>query len=316
MGKNPPDVIVVDANSRFLEYTHPGAARILLKSGKASIFSTNPFAIKLNREVDKSSIRRGKSMASQTPRNFTEYFSKERDVYVQNLADAKVSVEFPLSSGQSEGFLFTNSKDPVNLSQYIPFDAIKASMDFRKLLSRRPPVLNLLTEQEYMAYYTRKAQSMKLVNANKKPDVEAAIDLAESKRAKASDKTLKLTNETPKPLHEVVESGSGPGGATMFGERSRVASTEVVTEEEVIKPRVLHLCNQVKAELPEEEKMSAKDLLSELQELSGLTIDDLEYVRSHGYYKTVKKWAKEELAKLAASEEGSDDASEPTEAKA
>ena len=234
-------------------------------------------------------------------RNFTDHFKDEHDVYVQNVANAQVSCEFPLAPGRVEGFLFPHVRDPINLSQFIPFHAIKDSMDFRKLLSRRPPALQILTLEEYQAYYQDKAQRNGLVDNSGKPDIDAAIDASEERRRRTADRNLRepVTDKTPEPIHEIIEKGTGPGGIPHFGEKQRVASKEIVTEDDVISPRVLHLCNQVKSEIPEEERMPAKDLLEALQEIPTLTMDDYEHVRSHGFYNTVKKWDKQQMSTMA-----------------
>jgi len=248
-------------------------------------------------------------------RNFTEAFREEKDVYVQNLADAQVSCEFPLGEGRVEGFTFPHNRDPINLTQHIPFNAIKNSMDFRKMLSRRPPALQLLEQQEYEAYFKKLAKVRGLTDTAGKPDVDAAIDASEEKRRRTADRTMRepVSDRSPDPIHEVVEKGTGPGGAARFGERQRVAHNDVVAEDEIINPRVLHLCNQVKAEIPEEERMSAQELLESLQDIPNLSMDDLEHIRAHAFYKTVKKWAKNEMANRIDAESDKDEpASEAT----
>ena len=242
--------------------------------------------------------------------NFTEFFRDEKDVYVQNIANAQVSVGFQISPNHTEGFLFSNSRDPVNLTQHIPFSAIKNSMDFRKMLSRRPPVLQILSMDEYDAYFKKRASSLGLMNSEGAPDTEAAMDLAEERRRRTTDKNYKTSDTTPTPLHRVAEKGSGPGGATMFGERERVEHDDAVAEDEIINPRVLHLCNQVKAEVPEEERMPARELLESLSDIPTLSLDDIEHIRAHGYYKSVKKWAKQKASELIESEEEADDTEE------
>jgi hypothetical protein len=298
-GPSQDQVIVVDSEKRFLEYTNPGMARKLLREHKARVFSKVPFAIMLFRTVPTTEINRRKVMSSV--RNFTEYFKVERDVYVQNVANAQVSCEFPLGPGRVEGFLFPHNRDPINLSQFIPFNAIKESMDFRKLLSRRPAALQLLNEEEYQVFFKDKAKRNGLLDSDGKPDVEAAIDSSEERRRRTADRNLReqITDKDPLPIHEVVERGTGPGGIPHFGEKQRVASKELITEDDVINPRILHLCNQVKSEIPEEERMAAKDLLESIQEIPTLTMDDYEHIRAHGFYKTVKKWAKQQMGMLS-----------------
>jgi len=302
MGRSQ-EIIVLDSERRFLEYTRPGTARLLLKEGKARVFSRQPFAIMLLRTVSAAEIRR--RIVMPAPRNFTEYFRNEKDVYVQNLANAQVSCEFPIGPNRVEGFTFPHNRDPINLTQHIPFHAIKDSMDFRKMLSRRPPALQLLNEEEYNAYFEKRASQQGLKDRSGKLDIDAAIDSSEEKRRRTADKNLRenVTDKDPEPIHEVIESGTGPKGATHFGERNRVMPKEVVAEDDIINPRVLHLCNQVKNEIPEEERMPAKDLLDELQGLPDLKLDDLEHIRAHGFYKSVKKWSKQKMSEISDSEE-------------
>jgi len=177
------------------------------------------------------------------------------------------------------------------------------------MLSRRPPALQLLTEDEFDSYFTKQAKSKGLLDTDGTPDVDAAIDASEEKRRRTADRNMRenVTDRETSPIHEVTESGTGPGGAARFGERQRVSPSEIVAEDDVINPRVLHLCNQVKNEVPEEERMPAKDLLEEIQSIPELKLDDLEHIRAHGFYKTVKKWAKQAMTKLVEREEADDE---------
>jgi len=250
-------------------------------------------------------------------RNFTDYFKTEREIYVQNVSDAQVSVEFPVAANHTEGFLFPYTRDPINLTQHFPFDVIKRSTDLRKMINRRPAVLNVLTQEEYNAYFASKAKARGLLDGKGKPDIDAAIDQSEESRRRTADKNLRepIATTTPEPLHDVLESGSGPGGAAHFGERVRVVSREVVSEDDVINPRVLHLCNQVKAELEDSERMAATELLEALQQIPDLSMDDYEHIRAHGFYKTVKKWAKNQVAILASTQGEAEDDEEEDGAK-
>ena len=246
-------------------------------------------------------------------RNFTEYFAHEREIYVQNVSDSQVSVEMPVAPGRSEGFLFPYNRDPINLTQHFPFEVIKRSTDLRKMVNRRPACLSFMSQEEYNAYFASKAKARGLYDGKGKPDIDAAIDQSEESRRRTADRNTRepIVASTPEPLHDVIESGSGPGGAAHFGEHIRVQSREMVSEDDVINPRVLHLCNQVKAELEDSERMAATELLEALQQIPDLKMDDYEHIRAHGYYKTVKKWAKNMTASLASSEgEGEDDSEE------
>lgn len=45
------EVLVLDAERRFLGYAHPAMARRLLKDGKAIVYSREPFVIQMNKSV-------------------------------------------------------------------------------------------------------------------------------------------------------------------------------------------------------------------------------------------------------------------------
>ena len=224
--------------------------------------------------------------------NWTEFFREEHDIYVQNVANAQVSIEFEIAPGIVQGFLFSHSRNPLNLTQHIPFQAIRGSVNFRKMLNRRPPVLQLLTEEEFKEFYARKAHEWKL------SDTDAAIDHAEEVRQGIAQHKAVTTDDAPKPIHEVVEDG------TRLGERKivRPAEGEVVSSDEIINPRVLHLCNQVGSEVQEKDKMPASEMLEELEKVEPqLKLDDYEYLRGHGFWKSVKKWSQGKAAALATS---------------
>jgi len=236
--------------------------------------------------------------------NWTEYFKEEKDVFVQNIANGQVSLQFETSPGQTIGFLVPHTRDPFNLTQHVPFDSIKRSADFRKMINRRPPALQLLTEEEYLEHYKNKAKRQGL-----KSHMDA-INEAEERRQALVNKVPKANMPEPKPIHEVVQDGK------KFGEHKEVRSLETATEDEVINPRVLHLCQQVNIQIEDKDKMKAGELLAELQNIEEeLKLDDFEYVRAHGYWKTVRNWAKAKVNQLAAAEEG-DDTAEASPAEA
>lgn len=278
------EVLVLDAERRFLDYTHPATARKLLKEGKAVVYSRAPFAIQLNKAVEAPNrIKRKEKQMAIT--SFTRFFEKEQDIYVQNISNCQVSVQFNLGPGQSESYLFSPSKDPVNITQRIPFNAVKQSMDFRKMLNRTPPVLQVLDESEYQAFYARQAKSQGLKS------IEEAIQKAEEKAAAVrghvqlpdAPKPLKTTDVHPededKPTH--------------------------VQEQDEVKPQILNLCLQVHASLEDQTRMPAQTFISELDNIPDLNMLDWEYVQSHGYYKSVKNLARKKIADLATSEDDS-----------
>jgi hypothetical protein len=293
------NVTVLDSEQRFLEYTHPAVARKLLKEGGAVVWSRDPFAIKLTKAVPKPSYQRRADMEINS---YTQFFRDECEVYVQNVSNAQVSVTFEIGPGRTDSYLFPNRRDPINLSQQFPFAVIKNSMDFRKMLTRRPAVLKLLDEKEFESFYAKKAEQDGLYTVNEKgkrvPDLRAALDKAEEERNQYQRKEPLPNAKVPEPLHDVVDDDPH------FGGKKTVQARQQLQVDDVINPRVLHLCNQVNTMLSDQEKMPANQLLGELKDLTGdLKVDDFEYIRAHGWYQSVKKWAKTELAR-AVSEHG------------
>lgn len=226
----------------------------------------------------------------QAPINFTEFFKEERDIFVQNVSGTQVSLMFEVGAGRFQSHLFDTTNRPVNLTQYVPFAAIKNSMDFRKMIVRRPPILILMSEEQYTKYYNTMAVSEGLTtevvdeqgNKVKVPDVAAALE-------RAQEEQRKVLNHEPLPLDQTRN--STPSESEPLPTRNN----QPIMAEDIINPRILHLCNQVKNEIPENERMPAAELITSLKQLHGLTVDDLEYVRAHGFYTSVRKWAKTQI---------------------
>jgi len=200
MGKDQ-DILVLDQERRFLEYPHPAVARRLLKEGRATVYSKRPFAIQLNKSVVNLGKTRTKEDSMTKIINFTEFFKEERDIYVQNVSNCQVTVNFEVAPGRAESHLFTNTRDPVNLTRYIPFNAIKSSIDLRKMVTRTPSALRLLDEEEFKLYYAKAAKAKGLDS----PD--DAIEEAEARAQAVRNHTPLPNAPDPIKLHEVVEDG-------------------------------------------------------------------------------------------------------------
>jgi len=205
--------------------------------------------------------------------NFTEYFRTERDVYVQNVSNTQVSLQFETYPGRIEGVLLPKNKKPLNLTQLVPFSAIKGSIDVRKMVNRRPPALVLLSEEQYLAYYDNLAKKR-----GTKVDVE--MDEAAQHQSDLQGKRT-FTNPTQK-------------GRTTIEEEAEERKGEPVDPDEKVTARVVGLCANVGTDVDEKDRMGAKEMLEELQEMD-LTTADLEYLLGHGYYKSVKNFAQTEL---------------------
>jgi len=239
--------------------------------------------------------------------NWTEFFKEERDIYVRNLTETNISLMF--GSGPNIFYVTVPmSPDPMNLTSEVSFADIKSSQDFRKIANARQaktgrPYVQIMTEAEFRQYYDDRARAMRVT-------AEEAIARAERARSewrdqqRANAETGVVSN--PEPIHRVVEQGSGPGGATHMGEKQRVApTTGFINEDELIRDRLRALMFDVRHSVLEEQKHAqgqgrpfdaskvptAESLLKVLVTMQDLTEDELEHIRSKGYWPSIKRWA-------------------------
>lgn len=292
-----PQVTVLDHENRFLEYTHPAVARRLLRDGSATVWTRDPFAIKLNKVVKQPNYQMRDDM---NVTNYTKFFGDEKEIYIQNVADAQVSVTFEVATGHVESYLFADTRDPVNITTYFPFAVVKNSMDLRKMLQRKPAALRLLSDEEYQGYYTNRAKSLGLSVENDKgkkvPDIEAAIARAEEERQGILNRDPLPGSEPPRPIRDLKSEDDNPDDEVgPIPDRGRS-----ILPEDLVNPRILHLCNQVKNELTDQQKMPANQFLEELHRLeSKLKVTDWEHVSNHGHYKSVRNFARKQIGKIA-----------------
>jgi hypothetical protein len=226
--------------------------------------------------------------------NFTKYFDKECEIYIQNVSGVQVSLQMDVGNGRFENWLFDPSGAPVNLTQHFPFEVLKRSMDLRKMLSRRPAALKLLTEDEFKAIYSNIAKERGLFTSDAKsasaPDIDAAIEAIDTERHA-------IQSHIPLPADKTT---STVDDASSHLEPATKAPLMI---DDIVHPRVLHLCNQVKSELPEQERMPANQLLQELKAIEmKLKQDDWEHIRANGQYPSIKKYAKAKLAATVGSD--------------
>ena len=260
----PERIAVVDKHNKFLSYSHPARVRKLLKDGKAEIFSTDPFAVRLKGE-------RGKIMTPHVT-NFTDFFKgEERDIYVMNVGGTQISFDIEVSPGRVVPILIPKTRHPYNLTQHVPFAALKSSPDIRKLANRRPPVLRLLTYEEYTAYY---ADLAKRYGTTVESEVEKALEL----QAGLLNKKAYTVNEDEraKTIDALRE--------------EREADPAAMVEAQPL-PKVVGLCAQVGPDVDKEHKLEARAFIEELEILApDMKPIDFEYVYSHGHWKSVKTW--------------------------
>ena len=222
--------------------------------------------------------------------NFTKYFAKERDVYVQNLSNTQVSFQVELQGGRVDHVLLPKGRRPLNLTQQIPWDGLKNSMDLRKLVNRRPQVLALMEEDEFDLYYENLSKSRnqpvdRLVAEahqyqqdlqNKKTFTNPAIPV---KRSTLEEQATEVENQPPDP-------------------------------QDIVSARIVGICRQVDTEVKEADKLPVNDMQEEIegfQTAGQLVRADYEYLQGHGFYSAVKQWAGTQLEKIAPSEESASD---------
>lgn len=271
---NGKTIPVLDVKNGFLSFTHPAKARKLVKDGKATVFNNDPFVIKLTGD--------GSNTMERAFINFTDFFKEERDVWIQHVSGTKqTSMEFQTVSGQVIPYLLPKGRKPHNLSQRVPFGAIKNSMQLRDLLNRRPKVIQLMTSEEATKYYQDRADRNKTTLDE---ELEAAFTIQRNLQDKDADTTDKAPDR--KTLEEQAQ------------------LVEEVGDQ--IYPRVIGLCQEAKKD-PEGKdlkRLKAEDFIDELHDLEGLlSAEDFSYIASHAPYKTVKAWANSRLAKLDPTEE-------------
>lgn len=267
-------VPVLDSKDRILSYTHPARARKLVKSGKAFVIKDKPFIIKLARDP-----REEKMQKKYVPiiTNFTEYFRVERDVYVQNRSNNQVSMQYSTGHGVVESLLLPKGKKPLNLTQLMAFDDIKRSTDLKKLVNRRPPVLVLMDEEEYIGFY------QKLADLENKP-IEQVMDEAHMYQSDLQNK-LAFTKPMADPRKTIEEQTE---------EQNQLPPDP----QDKLTARVAHLCANVGADVEEKDMLSEAEMLYELKDMNSddsLTNGDFEFLLGKGYHPGVKKWAQDQL---------------------
>jgi hypothetical protein len=258
----------------ILSYVHPARARTLVTNGRAFVKTKEPFTIKLARDPREDKMATQRRVIT----NFTTYFAEKRDVYVQNVTNTQVSIQFQMSPGIVEGQLLPKSRHPLNLTQIVPFRVIEASMDIRKLVNRNPPALRLLSEGEYMEYYQGLADENGI-------SVDEAIYDAHSYQNALNNKQV-FTNPTPDPRRTTLE------------EEAKEREAAPPDPQEKLTARVIGICNQVGDHIDKDQRLPARDMLDEVKTLNmddGLTIADLEYLQGKGYHKSVTQWAAKTL---------------------
>lgn len=242
--------------------------------------------------------------------NWTEYFREKRDIYVRNLTESNIALQFELRNGKYHYETLYQSPDPVNLTSLVSFEDIEGSTDFRRMVNARDkkgrPIIQIMTAEEFQGYYVAKGQSLQ---------VSAEIAMQRAEQARRLYRQQVKEEPAPEPIHRVVEQGSGPRGEARPGERQRVATTYATTgnEEDRVRDKIRHQLFLLQQDVGEEQKNAvaqgrvfdalnvgkkAPELLLIFQTMVDLNEDELEYIRSKGWYESVKRWATQQLEQM------------------
>lgn len=234
-------------------------------------------------------------------RNYSEFFGKEpQEIWCRNVSEGVVVIQIHLGGDRWEPVKLPYNRDPYNLTSRAPYDAIKNSTDIRRLMLRRPAAIELLTEAEAMDVFKARAAEEGLWkhddDGQRVPNTEEALN-----RALEEQRELMVgSGGDSQPLwdprtNRIIldhERSSGPDDAPK-------EEVRVLTEDDVVTPKVMGILRYVAHDVPDKEKKPAKQVLKELKLIPSLSIDDYEYIRSKGYYSSVINWAEKEQAKLA-----------------
>jgi hypothetical protein len=227
-----------------------------------------------------------------------------------------------LANGVWEPVKLPYNRSPYNLTSRAPYEALKNSTDIRRLMLRRPPAIELLTEEEAMKIFEQAAREQGLWvldddgeparddNGKKTPDTEAALEEAlEEQRALMLGK---IPGQEEEPLWDPATNKINLGERMTYG-RDDVKPEEprALTDDDIITPKVMGILRQVAHDIPAKEKKPAKQVIAELKLIPNLSMDDYEYIRSKGHYTSVKNWANKMQEKLIS--EAEDDSNDDEE---
>lgn len=236
---------------------------------------------------------------------FGKLFEEEQPLWAKTLVQGQVSLEVQIAPGMTMPILLPANGDPVCLTDVADFQSLKRCKDLRILASPRhvndprtgrkglkPPALKILTEPEMREYLEKKAIRRGWTKPDGSPDIERAMAPVYTEEVNPQPKaTIDL------PASKTAELAEQHGGDANLGDRP-------VQIMDVVNPRVLSMCHEVSdPDLAENQRMPADQLLDELESLGTLNEESLNHILSYGYYKSVKTWAREQLAERAPGED-------------
>lgn len=349
--------LIVDDQGRRLREVDAAVARRLLREGYGKVVAAEPYTIRLRTGLtDLPSLhwraegvydtRPGDAM--NQPRSpgilnnssWVNLFQDGDDVWVQNLGDQFISMDIEVGNGDTRHVRLPRMREPYRISDEVAFVHLKSSNAFRRALAKRvrgAPEMRVLTTQQAEEYLATKARNEGvLLPGTNQPDIEAVYQRS---LQRYRDLTTVPTSEQgpggfdvngtfapPKSAMELIAADMQGRGYNAADPNARDPAAGAnlgrrdVLINEVVHPRVLHLCQQVGSDLQPHELLPAPAFLEELAALDGdfnprtrtigqLSEDSLQHLVAHGRYKTVKTWASQRLSRLSAATEIDDTAS-------
>lgn len=314
-------VEVIDSEGRIVDRVTPAHARVALKHGYVSpIPNSQPFRVRVTDdanvarlssltrnsksasvEVTRVEKRHSGATASPTPNareqmsnydfisameNTNAFFDAvektDKGVWAKSIAKKgrQVVIEVALDNNKRFKIPPIVPGDPVCLSKYAPFHALKNCQDLLQLAGTS---IKLMTTAEARKYFDTKANLLKRTPAEVRAEAEAK-ERAFMRREKALSKA---------------------------DAESHLADLEPeVSEDDLISPQVLELVAEIggpvvvevgpgRRKVDDSKRLPAAQVLSRLFEIQeSLTQDDLLYIETRGYWPSVKKWAREQIATL------------------
>lgn len=274
-----------------------------------------------SQEAREASIKAAKAFRKNVM-DWQAYVDKygEGDVWVQNLSSMNISFRVGNSDDSPHYIRLPATQDPYLLTTEANFADLAASYELRMTLAKREnrqPILSLISGEDALVYYAEKAKFLGLLDPDGDPDIDAAMEAAAATRRKMmADDTVDQNNPTgvfapPKSVTALMELDFAKHGFTVGEDgvpRRTLAKpgsfdVEMATDA-IVHPRVQTLCYQVRNEIGAKDRMPEEEMFSTLLTLGpSLKLQDFQFIESYGFWKRVRKWAKEQQDRFAAAEE-------------
>ena len=260
---------------------------------------------------------------------WNEYFKDKTDgdVYIQNLTDMAISLDIEIGPGQTQGKRVPASPHPVNLTEEYSFEVLKKSANFRRAHARRRngrPDFVLLDESQVNAYLSAYAKQRGMIGPSGEPDIDLARDATDQERRRLTSVEVDGEHVSPSNSHNFAPPKSAQelialdlAARGIFAHDGSIASQRMqaggalspnaIHVNEVVNPKVMHLCQQVSPQVSEPDRMPFEQFRAALMTMTNvLTRDDYAHIESHGTYRPIKKWAREQMAIMDSGTDGID----------